>query len=72
MENKLNFYDSFMIHYAESSDETKKMSKDHWLKCHMENVKSGRKDMIIFSNQILARIAIVDNGKYVEYFRNII
>lgn len=42
--------------YLDSSEEDRQKSKSHWLKCHEENLKSGREDMIIFSAQILAMI----------------
>ena len=43
--------------------EDREKSKNHWLKCHEENLKSGRHDLIIFSAQILAHIAIVENER---------
>ena len=66
---KFNFYDSFMIRYAESSEEMKKSSRDHWIKCHIENMNKKREDLEIFTEQILARITIVDAGKYADYFK---
>lgn len=35
--------------------------KKHWEKCHAENLKSGRYDLIIFSAQMLATIEAAEN-----------
>jgi hypothetical protein len=42
-------------------DNTRKASREHWIKCHKKNVDSGREDMIIFSGSILAMIALADH-----------
>lgn len=72
MKNKFNFYDSFMIRYAESDPITRAESKNHWINCHIDAVTNGKQDVIIWTAQILAKIAIVDNGMYTEYIRNVV
>lgn len=67
-----NYYDSFLVRYIEADEVQRQKSKEHWLKCHMENVKSGRKDLIMFTEQILSRISIAESGNAAEYLRNVI
>ena len=58
-----SYYQSIGEHYRAASPELRAASKAHWIKCHRQNLESGRRDMIIFTAQILAQIAIVDNEK---------
>lgn len=58
----MQYYDRYTEMYAALNSEDRKKSREHWQKCHAENVKSGREDLTIFSAQILARIALVDAG----------
>lgn len=58
------YYESIGERYRESSPELRAASKAHWLKCHRQNLESGRQDMIIFTAQILAQIAIVENESH--------
>lgn len=55
------YYQSIGEHYRAASPELRAASKAHWIKCHRQNLESGRQDMIIFTAQILAQIAIVDS-----------
>lgn len=59
-DNGFDFYSSHTIRYIEADAQSRKESKDHWLKCHAENVASGREDMIIFSSKILAAISLAE------------
>lgn len=58
--NGIDFYSSHTIRYIEADTQSRKESKDHWIKCHAENVASGREDMIIFSSKILAAISLAE------------
>lgn len=51
-----DFYTSSAIRYYETDAETRKAALNHWEKCHIENIKSGRQDLIIYSSQMLAAI----------------
>lgn len=53
-DRELSFYENQIIRYLESDSETRQKSKEHWLKCHAENVLSGRDDLIMFTSKILA------------------
>ena len=57
----MNFYENYRQMYKAATMEKRIESKKHWIKCHENNLKSRRQDLIIFSGQILAMIAIVDN-----------
>lgn len=56
-----SYYESVGERYRAASPELRAASKAHWIKCHRQNLESGRQDMIIFTAQILAQIAIVDS-----------
>ncbi len=58
--NGFDFYSSHTVRYIEADDQTRKESKAHWLKCHAENLASGREDMIIFTSKILAAISLAE------------
>ena len=58
------YYESIGERYRAASPEVRAESKAHWIKCHRQNLESGRQDMIIFTAQILAQIAIVDNENH--------
>lgn len=58
--NGFDFYSSHTVRYIEADTQSRKESKDHWLRCHAENVASGREDMIIFSSKILAAISLAE------------
>lgn len=59
-----SYYQSIGEHYRAASPELRAASKAHWIKCHRQNLESGRQDMIIFTAQILAQIAIVENESH--------
>ena len=59
----MNYYEQAQMRYASATAEQRKASRDHWLKCHKENLESGREDLIIFSAQMLAVYDIVDAAK---------
>lgn len=64
MNEIMNFYGNYYIRYLQADEQTRADCRQHWLKCHKENVASGRDDLTSFSAQILARIALAD-----EYLR---
>lgn len=47
--------------YITESAAEREESRQHWLKCHAENICSGRDDLIIFSAKILAAISLADD-----------
>lgn len=57
----MEFYERYYWQYKAADDQTRKEAKEHWLKCHRENLKADRKDLIIFSAQILAMIDMAEN-----------
>lgn len=59
----MDYYENWKSLYKAASLEERNKSKVHWLKCHAENLESGRHDLIIHSAQILAHIAIVENER---------
>lgn len=68
----LDFYDTWLIRYYESTEEKRQAAKNHWFKIHLESVKQGNMGLDSVSTQILSRIAIVENGLYSEYMRNLL
>ena len=59
-DRELSFYENQIIRYLEADSETRKKSKEHYLKCHAENVLSGRDDLIMFTSKILAAYMFAD------------
>jgi hypothetical protein len=57
----MNYYKNYFLRYISANEATREASRQHWLKCHAENVLSGREDLIIFSAQILASISLADD-----------
>ena len=57
----MNYYKDYFLRYISASAAVREASRQHWLKCHAENVLSGREDLIIFSAQILASISLADD-----------
>lgn len=61
----MDYYENWKNLYKAASLEDRKKSKVHWLKCHAENLKRKRDDLIIFSGKHLAIMAMIDNeGSY--------
>lgn len=56
----MDFYKQYMERYMMADVGTRKSAKQHWVKCHLENVASGRDDLIIFSAKILGAIDVAD------------
>lgn len=56
----MDYYKTFFIRYLASDERTRTESREHWQKCHIENVRAGREDLIIFSAKILAAIQVAD------------
>ena len=56
----MDFYKQYMVRYMMTDVETRKSEKQHWVKCHSENVASGRDDLITFSAKILGAIDVAD------------
>jgi len=59
----MDYYKTHMVRYAAADDSMKAASRAHWTRCHIENLKSGRHDLIVFSAQILAAMDAVDAYK---------
>nr|DAQ52656.1 MAG TPA: hypothetical protein [Caudoviricetes sp.] len=56
----MDFYKQYMVRYMMADAGARKSAKQHWVKCHLENVASGRDDLITFSAKILGAIGIAD------------
>ena len=56
-----SYYETVGERYRSASPELRAASKAYWIKCHRQNLESGRQDMIIFTAQILAQFAIVES-----------
>ena len=56
----MDYYKTYMKRYLMADPETRAVSKKHWTKCHIENIVSGREDLIIFSAKILGAIAAAE------------
>ena len=56
----MDFYKQYMERYMMADVGTRKSAKQHWVKRHLENVASGRDDLIIFSAKILEAIDVAD------------
>lgn len=63
----MDFYKNWEAAFRACNQEDREKSKAHWLKCHAENLASGRLDMIIFSAQILAHIENVENEGIIKW-----
>lgn len=57
----MNYYKDYFLRYIAADIETRKESRQHWLKCHAQNIASGREDLIIFSAKILGAISLADD-----------
>ena len=57
----MNYYKNYFLRYISASAAEREESRQHWLKCHAENICSGRDDLIIFSAKILAAISLADD-----------
>lgn len=55
-----NYYEQYAVRYAAADDAMRTAAREHWTRCHIENLKTGRNDLIIFSAQMLAAMDIVD------------
>ena len=58
--NHQDYYSAQVIRYLEADSETRAVAKAHWLKCHAENLKADREDLIIFSGKNLNSIMIAE------------
>lgn len=54
-------YQIYAETYRRLSPDRRSEYKAHYLEWHRRNLESGRQDLIIFTAQILAEIAAVDN-----------
>lgn len=59
----MNIYERFYEMYKNANEDLRKESKEHWLKCHSENVAADREDLIIFSARHLAIIAMIEESE---------
>lgn len=56
----MGFYEAYKWNYLAADAKTRAEAKAHWIKCHEQNIASGREDMMIYSAQILAAIALAE------------
>lgn len=52
----MSFYDRYAFNYMCASQEVRTATKEHYRRKHAENIRSGRKDLIVFTGQILEAI----------------
>ncbi len=65
-----NFYENYGKRYAACKDEAKKAAaRDHWKRCHKENLAKGRYDLIMFSGQMLKAMGIDPDSVLTEVER---
>ena len=57
----MEYYKKYLVRYMLADAETRNAAKKHWIKCHKDNMKSGREDMIIFSAKMLASITLAED-----------
>lgn len=57
----MNYYKDYFLRYIAADSATRAESRQHWLKCHAQNIASGREDLIIFSAKILGAISLADD-----------
>ena len=57
----MDFHETYLVRYLKADPDVRAASKEHWLKHHKENLKIKNHELIIFSGQILAMIAIGDS-----------
>lgn len=55
-----DYYEYWLPKYMMADKATREASKKHWIKCHKENLKAKREDLIIFSAKMLATITLAD------------
>ena len=65
----MDYYKTHALRYFLADEKTKQASREHWERVHIENVNSGREDLIIFSARIIANIALIDAGRAQELLR---
>ena len=56
----MDFYSNYKARYIAANPAERKAAREHWTRCHQENMMTGREDLIMFSAQMLAQIAVVD------------
>lgn len=56
----MDYYKQYMVNYLSMDDAMQLRAKLHWTRCHLNNIASGRQDLIIFSAQILKAIESAD------------
>lgn len=56
----MDYYEQTRERYRAAAPELREASREHWIKCHAENLQAGRPDMIIFSGKILAGYFEID------------
>lgn len=55
-----DYCDNYKKLYKAADKQLRKETREHWTKCHEQNIENGRNDMIIFSGKILAAITAAE------------
>lgn len=55
-----DYCDNYKKLYKAADQQLRKEAREHWTKCHEQNIENGRNDMIIFSGKILAAITAAE------------
>ena len=63
---KMEYYERYFYNYIQASPEIRKASKEHWQRVHVENMKTGRDDLILFSGKMLG--SIIQAEKYLSEY----
>lgn len=56
----MEWYKDHFLAYIKAAPEVREESRKHWIRCHKENISSGREDLIIFSAKMLGSICLAE------------
>ena len=56
----MDYYNTYILRYLMSNDDTRKASKDHWLKCYKEAIEANDETNTTYCARIIASIALAD------------
>lgn len=59
------YYKTYFFRYLNASQETRDASVKHWTRVHLENMASGRDDLILFSGKMLGSAMLAQ--KFVDF-----
>lgn len=59
------YYKTWFFRYLNATNETRQASINHWTKCHIENMASGRDDLVLFSGKMLGAALLAE--KFLQF-----